>query len=236
MKDVCIAWMRDNNKTALPSNDKFLKILTRDPKVDKDLFVWYWDQYLPKVAGTSKAWNKKIKYFGLISLHHPPDNPKNVYITPSTEAWAVLLIMNCRDRWPKQKELKEQNSARITYVKSATSTARAGATHVNITDHPDFVGKYTKADAGQKKFGGWSSDGLILYKELMEKNKDARKLPKSIALEKEILELLRKKHKIEGNNWEEFTQKKAGETTDILATEEVAGLFDPTQIDDVVAL
>jgi hypothetical protein len=87
-------------------------------------------------------------------LHQPPDNPKELYITPSTEAWAVLLIMNCHDRWPKLKELKEQNSACITYIKSATSTARAGSTHVNITINPNFVGKFTKADAGQKKFGG----------------------------------------------------------------------------------
>jgi hypothetical protein len=48
--------------------------------------------------------------------------------------------------------------------------------------------------------------------------------------------LLHKKHNIEGNNWEEFKQKAAGKNTDILATVEVKGLFDPNKVDDVVAL
>ena len=37
MKDVCIAYLKNKNLKALPSNTQFMKILTCDPKCDKDL-------------------------------------------------------------------------------------------------------------------------------------------------------------------------------------------------------
>jgi len=156
MKEVCITWMKDNNKKKLPSNTEFMKILNRDPGVDKKLFAWWWDSYMAKAAGSSKIWNKKNKYFGLLSTHAPPGSPKEVYITPSTEAWGLLLIENCRERWPKLMAIKEKNSARITYTKSTPSATKAGTHHINMSTDPLFLGTYTNTDSGQRRFGGWS--------------------------------------------------------------------------------
>ena len=236
MKDVCIAWLKDNDKKTLPKNEEFMKIITRDKKVDKDLFCWWWDQYMPRAAGSQRVWNKKIKYFGTISEHAPPGNPKDVYITPSTEAWGLLLIMNCRDRWPKLMELKNNTSNRITYTKSAASKTKAGITLVNVNDDPGFLGKYTKSDAGQKKFGGWSAEGLQLYKELVAKNKEARQKPTTKALEAEILEMLRTENDIQGDNWEEHKKLLAGETPETEAMEEIDGLFDTDELGDIEAV
>jgi hypothetical protein len=154
MKDVCMTYMQDKKVRELPPNEEFLKIITHDPTVDMDLFAWWWSKYMPKAAGTAKAWNQKIKYFGLLSAHAPPGRPHEKYITPSTEAWGLLLIQNCRTRWPKIMALKANSSNKITYTKGSFRPKKSGIQHVNIASDPGFVGKYTKADAGQQKFGG----------------------------------------------------------------------------------
>ena len=64
MKDVCMAYMKNNNLKELPANAEFMKIITCAKDMDKELFAWWWDEYMPKAAGSSKVWNKKIKYFG----------------------------------------------------------------------------------------------------------------------------------------------------------------------------
>ena len=236
MKDVCIAYLKDKGLKALPSNAQFTKILTRDPKCDKDLFAWWWDVYMPKAAGTAKTWNKKVRYFGLLSTHAPPGSPKDVFITPSTEAFGLLLIMNCRDRWPKLMALKEKNSARITYVKSKTATAKANTTIINVNDNPDYLGKYTKTDAGQRKFGGWSAEGLNVFKELTLKNKEARAKATTPALEQEILDKLRKANEITGDTWEEYKKASSGDDDEVMATEEIDGLFDMDELGDFEAV
>ena len=133
-------------------------------------------------------------------------------------------------------ELKNNTSNHITYTKSAPSAAKAGTTLVNVKEDPAFLGKYTKSDAGQKKFGGWSSEGLQLYKELMAKNKEARQKPTTKALEAEILEMLRTENVIQGDNWEEHKKLLAGETPETEAMEEIDGLFDTDELGDIEAV
>ena len=236
MKDVCIAWMKDHNRKTLSKNEEFMKIITRDPTVDKALFAWWWDVYMAKAAGTSKAWNKKIKYFGLLSKHAPPGNPNAVYITPSTEAWGMLLIINCRDRWPKIMELKKKSSSRITYVKTAKAATKAGTAYIDVSQDQSFVGVYTRADAGQKKFGGWSADGLRKYKELMDLNKAARAKATTQALEEEILAKLRQDNAITGDTWEEHKKAAVGDNTEVPVNEEVEGLFDMDEVGEMAAI
>jgi hypothetical protein len=233
MKDACIAWMKDNKKEKLPSNEEFMKILTRDPGVDKKLFAWWWETYMPKATGNQKIWNEKNKYFGNLSTHCPPGMPRDVFITPSTEAWGMLLIMNCRERWPKIMQLKKASSARITYTKGGKASHKAGTTIVDVRTEPDFLGVYTRSDAGQKKFGGWSAEGLKKYKELVQLNKEGRAKDTTPALEAEVLAQLRMNNGIVGDNWEDHKKAASGDDTAVAAHAEVDGLFDMDEITDM---
>ena len=232
MKEVCIAWMKQNHRKTLPSNAEFMKIIERDEDVNKELFKWWWDIYMPKAAGSQKIWNDKVKYYGLLSTHAPPDTPKKPYITPSTEAWGMLLIENCRNCWPKIMALKATSGNRITYTKGSKANTKANTTYVNVETDPTFLGTYTKTDAGQKKFGGWSNEGLKRYKELYFLNKEARKKATTPALEQEILDALRAENGIEAETWEDQRKKTTGKTTGVVPAEEVADLFGTDELDD----
>ena len=234
MKDVCMAYMKDNDLKAMPSPVEFTKIITRTKNVDKKLFAWWWEEYMPKAAGSAKIWNKKVKYFGLLSTHAPPNNPNQVYITPSTEAWGLLLIMNCRLRWPKLLEHKAKSSDRICYTTSAKKgQEKAGTTYIDLTQNPEFQGLYTKADSGQKQFGGWSTQGLKQYADLIKSNKLARAKPETILLEQEILSMLREKNGIQGDTAEEHEKLKSGNLNALAADEEIEDLFDMDEIGDI---
>ena len=95
MKDVCIAYMRDKKVKQLPPQEAFEKILRRDKDLDEELFIWWWTKYMPKAARSAHIWNKTVYYFGQLSDHAPPNDPKKKYITPSTEAWGAILMDNC---------------------------------------------------------------------------------------------------------------------------------------------
>ena len=230
MKDVCTKMMKDYKLKELPTNEEFLKIIRRDEDVDMVLFEWWWDEYMPKACGSAKVWNKLTKYFGLMRSHHPPACNNKVYITPSTEAWGMLLIENCRDRWPKLMKLKEKNGDRIVYYTKAAPENKPGVQYVNVKEDQDFVGKYTDTESGQIQFGGWSNDGLKRYKELRQLNQQARDLPTTKNLENEILETLRKKHGITAHNWEDHKKNTKTGSEKKKAPEEVEDLFDISEI------
>ena len=237
MKDVCMAYMKNKNLKEMPSDAEFMKIIERSKDVDKDLFAWWWEEYMPKAAGSAKIWNKKLKYYGRLSDHAPPNNPYQVYITPSTEAWGLLLILNCRQRWPKLLELKAKSSDRITYVTSAKKgTEKAGTIYIDLHQSPEFQGKYTKSDSGQKQFGGWSTEGLKKYTELMKKNKEARAKMETTVLEEEILGMLRKKNGIKGNTAEENEKFKSGNPNELVVDEEIEDLFDMDEYEDITSV
>ena len=123
--------------------------------------------------------------------------------------------------------LKEQHAgACITYTKSNKESTRANTVNVNLQTDPDFVGVYTKSDAGQTKFGGWSSEGLQRYKELVQWNREARQFGQTPELEQEILDKLRAENGIEGDTWEDQHKKTMSKNKDAPVQGEVADLFD----------
>ena len=234
MKDTCIQWMKDNKVNELPSLEELMKIIRRDPDCDKELFVWYWDVFIEKCTASAKVWNEKIKHFGLISTHAPPNAPGNVYITPSTEAFGVLVMENCRTRWPKLMEVKGTSSKPIRYYSGDVAPKSAGKEYVNVKTDPEYMGKYTKVDAGNKKFGGWTQEGLLLYKNLVKDNKIGRAKDTTTKLEKEILDMIRKKHNVQGNTYEEYQQHLKGDKPEAVELQEVEGLIDMDDFDDIV--
>ena len=138
-------------------------------------------------------WTPKIRCFNTIS-DAIRQNTEIPLISPSDEAFAVLVVANCIDRWTQSQEDDEDDTAR------AQDETKPKKAPVN--------GRYTRVDAGQVKYGGWTKEGLIHYNELLKLNRDARASPRCAVVEEKCMQMLRKKHKITGNNWQEHANRK----------------------------
>ena len=97
-----------------------------------------------------------------------------------------------------------------------------------------FNGKYTVADGGQQKFGGWNDAGLERFAELRAVNRKARKTPNSAALEAKVLEMVREVKKRKAGTPEEEKGKKkhknAGTTVEKKVIEAFEGDSDSEQM------
>lgn len=117
IKTACLAWW-SNNKNTLPSVKDLERCLKRtliftDAEEDdeKKLFYWYWNDLLYKATGCKQDWHEKHRHFMTISKAAPPDTPNRVYITPSTEAYAVACFASNRERWLKMFAIKKAEPA-----------------------------------------------------------------------------------------------------------------------------
>ena len=120
IKDECKEYWTNHNKT-MPSMDLIEKCLKReigilpppanagdapDPadvaiaEEEQELFDWWWDELLPKATGNSGDWAVEKRHYHPISTAAPPNNPTNLYMPVSTEAFAALAIENNHVKWP----------------------------------------------------------------------------------------------------------------------------------------
>ena len=168
----------------LPTPAELLQIVKRkniDPVKNPDnydLFLWYWEVLLTKVAGGSR-WGHSQKYYGRISDHAPPDDAKNPYITVGDEAMVVLMWENCGQRFPYA----------VKCLKEGTKENK---------DAPEYQSKYSDSTCGQDKFGGWNAAGRIRFKELKRGIAKSKKLRAEAIkeIETKALKDLQEKHKI----------------------------------------
>ena len=88
---------------SLPTAAELESILRRDFAPDNDhmydLFAWWWDSVIPKVAG--QDWASDKRHFGYMSAHHFVNKPGKLFVPVATEALAVWIVENNRDCWPK---------------------------------------------------------------------------------------------------------------------------------------
>ena len=100
----------DRNNGAVPSNEDYQRLLTRDLDLknerDYALFEWYQMTLLPRACGSAANWNKAKREYHPLSTG-APKNSEKPYITPETEAYAVWLCKGNAIRWKKQFEIGE---------------------------------------------------------------------------------------------------------------------------------
>jgi len=98
----------DENLHKLPSNEDLDRLISRDLDIhdDKDylLFEWYQMHLVAKATGSSKIFDKKERARMTLSKAAIPKS-KRPYITPQTEAYAVLLMKGNHSRWLKMFEI-----------------------------------------------------------------------------------------------------------------------------------
>ena len=162
--DVAVNWLLTNKRKELPPASEIEKILRRDVDLNKELFDWWWTDYIPKACGAADIWSDQRKYFGMLSIHGLVADPNNVFVSASTEAWAGLVMENCRSRWPAVMHLRsEGNLGRSQYHTKLVEHPIKDVIYINLTEHTDYQGKYMDPDSGQVPFGGWSFEGLLKF-------------------------------------------------------------------------
>lgn len=148
----------------------------------RDLFGVYWEKLVPCVAGV-QHWGPNRKYYQCLSTAtltpNDPDSP--LCVTPSDEAYLVVLYENNYKKWyytyytmkGKEEELK-------------TLLAEGDREAVENMETP-----YTNPRAGQVKFGGWLAAGKSQFKQVKKAVSDARKEAHVPELEGKVLKMLR---------------------------------------------
>ena len=199
-----------------PTVKELTKCVGRDIETDEDykIFMYYCEEFLGKMVGASE-WSIKTCCFTTISGAIRQNTNDIPLISPSDEAFAVLVVDNCMDRW--DNEDKDGGARTVDAPKAKKTVAN---------------GKYTATDGGQSKYGGWSPEGLKKFNELKNMNEEARNHPRCKVVEGRCLELLREKHKITGKSWAEHTKRNKSKKR---TRDEGAGGQDQEEMDEVVA-
>ena len=151
----------------MPNVEEMQKIVLRDnmdDEADKDekdrlcsLLIECWKTLMPKVAG-HWAWSPNKREYYLLSFgkQDPDDSASDYLVSPSDEAFLVVLWENCHKKWVHLQECREKKMA------------------VNQED-PRMKTPYSSSKSGQKKFGGWKKEGVQkcdqYAKEIVENHK-----------------------------------------------------------------
>jgi len=152
-------------------------------KVNQDWFVWYQDKILAKVGGRP-FWPENVRHYNTISGATFPEDDKKLYMTPSSEAFAVLCFENNKTKWPYE--------------------AKGGDDPKNEAMETQF----TCSRSGQNKFGCWNNASRKRLVELVELISEARAGPKSATAEEKALEHLQKVYKIAEKEAKKKAKKK----------------------------
>ena len=169
----------------LPELEELMKIIMRTEDLDDELFMWWWDDVLPQVAGSATHWSKKIRYYTTISKHHPMIQNRNLahirecYISASLEAFAYFCFKNNYVRWHTTWAIKQKHKENQRIIENWAQK------DLPVSDFFPFVKvekkknlfmgseerqdgpipypvrtNYTETNAGQKVKGGFKNDGV----------------------------------------------------------------------------
>jgi hypothetical protein len=140
---------------------------------------------LARAVGASD-WNDKTSLYNTISRATRADNPRLPLITPEDEAFCVLCVHNSTARW--EKEFKEKK----TRADAGDDVDQDAEDEKKCND-----GLFTRTTTGFNHWGGWTSEGLELFKEYRAMNIEARKDPRNDQVEKDCLQRLRRERGID---------------------------------------
>jgi len=134
-----------------------------------EIFAWYWDSFLPAALGHSKMYTASERRLQQISECTPKDKPRKKYVTIENEAFAVLTFENNIRKWENYEKLRPKYGKKVRFIpckkQDPTQPDKVDECIVGgkqaIRIYSDACrGRYTLADSGQSKYGGWSLQGL----------------------------------------------------------------------------
>ena len=169
-----------------------------DPERMRAVFAWYWDKLLP-IISSHKRWSPAKRHYNCISTARPNNDPKAMlYVTPSDEAYAVVVWENYAPHWAWKAEIKARNQAAKAKKRAAKDNNQdpkdnnqdpkdnnqedalmvEGPTDKDKEDSRSKPA-YTTPEGGVAEYGGWSKDGRKRYRALLKEIKATKGDPYS---------------------------------------------------------
>jgi hypothetical protein len=147
------------------------------------------------VAG-SEWWPNKVRHFEIPTNRVEINGKKKPYISVATEAFGVLMMDNCHDKWLHEYAWKKDDPKRKIPTKGP--------------EYAKFKAKYSDSKCGQISFGGWDPKGFDAYVGYMEQIKATRKADagNNKVQQKFARDLVRNHHGIEDTEPRSSKRKK----------------------------
>ena len=128
---------------------------------DKQLLLWYFDRWLPAVAG-KLYWTQKVRYYRKVTdkMIIGGGGDLKVCVTSSSEGFGLMILDNCRTKWQNIFKLKQTDpNAKIPTVGD---------------DADKYHAKFTDNKCGGIKFGGWCTAGLERFQQIVTQIRNLR--------------------------------------------------------------
>jgi hypothetical protein len=167
------------------------------------LWTWYCDELVPRAAGNAEAFPVNLRCFERISTSHLPNLSNSLRVPPSTEAFIGLAFDCYSDVWKEQFAFKQEFGPKAELPKPRQVNGAVPA------DQQKWCTKYTSPDTGSKKLSWWSREGMEKFHELCGINRLARATANSQTLEIRALELLKAKHGIQTDSYDDWLRTKS---------------------------
>ncbi len=159
-----------NRHRALPEREEIWDVLQLseaelekpENSVKKELFLWYYDQWLPAVL-PREFWKEDIRYYKLLTDTIELAGKQKVLVTVSSEAFGLLMWENCREKWINFCVFKEQNGE-----KAPLPVGKEAGAELHLA-------KWSDGSAGQVKYGGWKEEAYVRLEALKKEVKEWRK-------------------------------------------------------------
>lgn len=176
------------------------KLELPEHSLHKELLLWYVDRFLPVAAG-KEYFGEEIRYYQRITSAIKVNGELRVAVTVASEAFGLLVLDNCQQKWQNIFELKEKEGPNaVIPTKGPVYEAK-------------FKAKYTDSKCGRVKFGGWDKAAYAFYEETKGKVKEFRTVDAANAFDTQnyALQIVRKAHEIteDGPNKKRKRSKKS---------------------------
>jgi len=108
----------------------------------KQTLLWYFDRWLPVVAG-KEFWGEDRRHYKKFDETMNINGTQKAPVTVADEAFGLLVLENCREKWVEIFKFKETHPAGSKIPTSGPEAAK-------------FSAKWTDSKCGSKKYGGWT--------------------------------------------------------------------------------
>lgn len=156
-------------QNAIPSCSEIIDILQLHPaelekpenSTQKDIFLWYFNDWMPAVAG--KQWfGDDIKKYKLLTDLQDVRGTKRVNVTITSEAFGLLMYENCQVKWQRMAQYKAKHGKKARFPKAKDDKDLDG----NGIDY--YQAKWSDSNMGQVQFGGWAAEAYERFEVLKE--------------------------------------------------------------------
>jgi len=136
----------------MPTND----LEKEENAKSKALLIWYYDRYLPIAAG-KEYWQEDIRYYKRPTDKINVNGAQKVCVTVASEAFGLLMLTNCVQKWPRMYQFKIDNPGEKVPDKGDAAIP--------------YKGRWTDSKCGRVAFGGWAEEAYEFFEAYKEKVK-----------------------------------------------------------------